>query len=62
MRWVRDRNARELCQTIGLNAYVQACNDRIEHLSQLQTPVVTRRGFWVWLLPLWRWLRSWLRW
>jgi tetratricopeptide (TPR) repeat protein len=55
------RNARELCQKMGLNANVQACNDAIERLSQPQTPVVTRRGFWAWLRRLWRWLHSWFR-
>ncbi|WP_242051702.1 hypothetical protein [Nostoc sp. FACHB-280] len=55
------RNARELYQKMGLDADVQDCNDRIERLSQPQTPVVSRRGFWAWLRRLWRWLRSWLR-
>ena len=44
------RNARELFQTMGLDANVQDCNDRIEGLSQ--------RGFWGWLRRFWRWLRG----
>ncbi|MBD2249718.1 tetratricopeptide repeat protein [Nostoc parmelioides FACHB-3921] len=55
------RNARELYEKMGLDANVQNCNDGIERLSQPQTPVVTRRGFWAWLRRLWRWLRSWFR-
>ncbi|QFZ13253.1 tetratricopeptide repeat protein [Anabaena sp. YBS01] len=55
------RNARELYQKMGLDANVQNCNDAIERLSQPQTPVVTRRGFWAWLRRLWRWLHSWFR-
>ncbi|MDZ7960572.1 MAG: hypothetical protein RMY34_22270 [Aulosira sp. DedQUE10] len=41
------RNARELCQAMGLDAKVQDCNDRIEHLSLPipKAPVVSRRGF-----------------
>lgn len=39
------RNARELCQAIGLDANVQLCNNAIERLSQPKTPVVSRRGF-----------------
>lgn len=54
-------NARELFHKMGLDADVQHCNDRIERLSQPQTPVVTRRGFWAWLHRLWRWVRSWFR-
>ncbi|YAF95067.1 MAG: tetratricopeptide repeat protein [Nodularia sp. CChRGM 3473] len=55
------RNARELYQKMGLDADVQNCNNAIERLSQPQTPVVTRRGFWSWLRGWWRWLRSWFR-
>lgn len=55
------RKARELYQTIGLDTNVQRCNNAIERLSQPQTPVVTRRGFWLWLRRLWRWVRSWFR-
>ncbi|WP_298909346.1 hypothetical protein [uncultured Nostoc sp.] len=55
------RNARELCQAMGLDTEVQDCNNAIERLSQLKTPVVSRRGFWVWLRRLWRWVRSWFR-
>ncbi|MCC5624291.1 tetratricopeptide repeat protein [Nostoc sp. CHAB 5715] len=55
------RNARELCQAMGLDTQVQDCNNAIERLSQPQTPVVSRRGFWVWLRRLWRWVRSWFR-
>ncbi|MCC5597871.1 tetratricopeptide repeat protein [Nostoc favosum] len=55
------RNARELCQAMGLDAKVQLCNNAIERLSQPKTPVVSRRGFWVWLRRLWRWIRSWFR-
>lgn len=42
---MRDRNARELYQKMGLDAYVQRCNDAIERLFQPQMPVVTRRSF-----------------
>ena len=55
------RNARELSQAMGLDANVQDCNNAIECLSQPQTPVVSRRGFWVWLRRLWRWVSSWFR-
>ncbi|WP_292802683.1 tetratricopeptide repeat protein [Nostoc sp. NMS7] len=55
------RNARELYQAMGLDAKVQDCNNAIERLSQPQTLVVSRRGFWVWLHRLWRWVRSWFR-
>ncbi|MEH2109324.1 tetratricopeptide repeat protein [Nostoc sp.] len=55
------RNARELCQAMGFDTKVQDCNNAIERLSQPKTPVVSRRGFWVWLLRLWRWVRSWFR-
>ncbi|WP_373525620.1 tetratricopeptide repeat protein [Nostoc sp.] len=55
------RNARELFQTIGIDAKVQYCNNAIERLSQPKPPVVSRRGFWVWLRWLWRWVRSWFR-
>lgn len=58
---MRDRNARGLYLTIGIDANVQLCNDAIERLSQPQTFVVTRRGFWAWLRRLWRWLRAWFR-
>ncbi|MEH2310182.1 MAG: tetratricopeptide repeat protein [Nostoc sp.] len=54
-------NARELYQAMGLDANVQDCNNTIERLSQLNMPVVSRRGFWVWLRRLWRWVRSWFR-
>ncbi|KHG41538.1 hypothetical protein OA07_06860 [Aphanizomenon flos-aquae 2012/KM1/D3] len=47
------RNARELYQTMGLDADVQDCHDKIEVLSQ--------RGFWGWLRRLWRWLSGWFR-
>ncbi|BAY16432.1 hypothetical protein NIES21_22600 [Anabaenopsis circularis NIES-21] len=52
------RNARELFQTMGLDADVQNCNDRIERISQPQTSVVSHCSFWAWLHRLWRWLRS----
>ncbi|MCW5317485.1 tetratricopeptide repeat protein [Nostoc sp. KVJ3] len=55
------RNARELCQAMGLDANVQDCNNAIERLSQPKTPVVSRRGFWAWLRRLWRWVRAWFR-
>ncbi|MEH2211192.1 tetratricopeptide repeat protein [Nostoc sp.] len=55
------RNARELCQAMGLDANVQDCNNAIERLSHPQKPLVYRRGFWVWLRRLWRWVRSWFR-
>ncbi|MCC5608586.1 hypothetical protein LC612_17780 [Nostoc sp. CHAB 5834] len=55
------RNARELYQAMGLDADVQDCNNAIERLYQPKTPVVSRRGFWVWLRRLWRWVRSWFR-
>ncbi|MDZ8031603.1 tetratricopeptide repeat protein [Nostoc sp. DedSLP04] len=55
------RNARELCQAMGLDAKVQDCNNAIERLSQPKTPVLSRRGFWVWLRRLWRWVCSWFR-
>ncbi|MHC5744685.1 MAG: hypothetical protein ACYTXT_22850 [Nostoc sp.] len=44
---------------MGLDAKVQDCNNAIKRLSKPQTPVVSRRGFWVWLRRLWRWVRSW---
>jgi hypothetical protein len=53
--------AGELYQTMGFDTNVQNCNNAIERLSQPQTPVVSRRGFWAWLRRLWRWLRSWFR-
>ncbi|MFN7415511.1 MAG: tetratricopeptide repeat protein [Dolichospermum sp.] len=52
------RNARELYQTMGLDANVQNCNDKIERLSQPKKPVVSQRGFWAWLRRFWRWLRG----
>jgi tetratricopeptide (TPR) repeat protein len=52
------RNARELFQTMGLDANVQDCNNAIKRLSQPKMPVVSRRGFWVWLRRLWRWVCS----
>ncbi|MHC5739540.1 tetratricopeptide repeat protein, partial [Nostoc sp.] len=52
------RNARELYQVMGLDANVVDCNNAIERISQPKTPVVSRRGFWVWLRRLWRWVRS----
>ncbi|QSJ19456.1 tetratricopeptide repeat protein [Nostoc sp. UHCC 0702] len=55
------RNARELFQAMGLDANVQDCNNAIERLSQPKAPIVSRRGFWVWLRRLWRWLRAWFR-
>ncbi|MGF1936576.1 MAG: tetratricopeptide repeat protein [Nostoc sp. ChiQUE02] len=55
------RNARELYQTMGLDANVQLCNNAIERISQPKTPVVSRRGFWGWLRRLWRWVCSWFR-
>jgi hypothetical protein len=55
------RNARELYQTMGLDADVQNCNDKIERLSQPKKPVVSQRGFWGWLRRFWRWLRGWFR-
>ncbi|TAE53280.1 MAG: tetratricopeptide repeat protein, partial [Nostocales cyanobacterium] len=55
------RNARGLCETMGLDAKVQNCNDAINRLSQPQKPVVSRRGFWGWLGRLWRWVRGWFR-
>ncbi|MEH1903868.1 MAG: tetratricopeptide repeat protein [Nostoc sp.] len=54
-------NARELYQDMELEKEVQLCNNAIERLSQPITPVVSRRGFWVWLRRLWRWVRSWFR-
>jgi hypothetical protein len=58
---VCDRNLRELYQTMGLDADVQDCNDKIERLLQPKAPVVTRRGFWGWLRRLWRWVCGWFR-
>ncbi|MEH2230019.1 MAG: tetratricopeptide repeat protein [Nostoc sp.] len=55
------RNARELYQAMELEKEVKLCNNSIERLSQQKTPVVSRRGFWVWLRRLWRWVRSWFR-
>lgn len=55
------RNARKLCQAMGLDAKVQDCNDAIEQISQPKTFVVSRRGLWRWLRRLWRWVRSWFR-
>jgi tetratricopeptide (TPR) repeat protein len=55
------RNARELYQTMGLDAYVQDCNNAIEGLSQPKKPVVSQRGFWGWLRRLWRWVRGWFQ-
>ncbi|BAY23236.1 tetratricopeptide TPR_3 [Calothrix sp. NIES-2100] len=55
------RNARELYQTMGLDADVQDCNDKIERLSQPKAPVGSRRGFWGWWRRLWRWVRAWFR-
>jgi tetratricopeptide (TPR) repeat protein len=55
------RNAREPYQQMGLDADVQNCNNAIERLSQPKAPVVSRRGFWGWLRPLWRWVRTWFR-
>ncbi|MEH2280167.1 MAG: tetratricopeptide repeat protein [Nostoc sp.] len=55
------RNARELYQAMELEKEVKLCNNAIERLSQPKTPVVSRRGFWVWLRRLWRWVRSWFR-
>ncbi|BAY32731.1 hypothetical protein NIES2107_46210 [Nostoc carneum NIES-2107] len=55
------RNARELYQTMGLDADVQRCNDAIERLSQPKAPVVSRQGFWGWWRQLWRWVRGWFR-
>ncbi|MEH2241107.1 tetratricopeptide repeat protein [Nostoc sp.] len=55
------RNARERFQEMGVNAELLLCNDAIERLSQPKTPVVSHRGFWVWLLRLWRWVRAWFR-
>jgi tetratricopeptide (TPR) repeat protein len=55
------RNARELYQTMGLDADVQDCNDKIEGLSQPKKPVVSQHGFWGWLRRLWRWLSGWFR-
>ncbi|MBS9391340.1 MAG: tetratricopeptide repeat protein [Dolichospermum sp. WA123] len=55
------RNARELFQIMGLDTYVQDCNERIESLSQPKKPVVSQRGFWGWLRRLWLWLRGWFR-
>lgn len=55
------RNACKLYQVMGLDAYVQDCNNSIERLSQPKTPVVSRHGFWVWLRRLWRWVSSWFR-
>jgi tetratricopeptide (TPR) repeat protein len=52
------RNARELYQTMGLDANVQDCNNAIERLSQPKKPVVSQRGFWGWLRRFWRWLRG----
>ncbi|MEH2345643.1 MAG: tetratricopeptide repeat protein [Nostoc sp.] len=54
-------NARKLFQAMGLDAKVQNCNDAIERLSKPKMPVISRRGFWVWLRRLWRWVRSWFR-
>ena len=47
------RNARELCQAIGLDAKVQDCNNAIERLSQQDAPVAPKQGFWGWLSNLW---------
>lgn len=55
------RNARELCQAMGLDANVQDCNNAIERLSQPQSSVVPRRGFWGWLRRLWGWVRAWFQ-
>jgi hypothetical protein len=55
------RNARELYQTMGLDAKVQDCNNAIERLSQPKKPVIFRRGFWGWLRRLWLWVRAWFR-
>ncbi|MEH2163811.1 MAG: tetratricopeptide repeat protein [Nostoc sp.] len=55
------RNARELCQAMGLDAKVQDCNNAIERLSQPKTLIVPRRAFWAWLRRLWRWVRAWFR-
>jgi hypothetical protein len=55
------RNALGLYEIMGLDAKVQDCKDIIERLSQPQTPVVSRRGFWCWLRRLWRWVRPWFR-
>ncbi|MBN3889148.1 MAG: tetratricopeptide repeat protein [Nostoc sp. JL31] len=55
------RNARELYQAMELEKEVKLCNNSIERLSQQKTPVVSRRGFWVWLRRLWRWVCSWFR-
>ncbi|WP_234017099.1 hypothetical protein [Nostoc sp. 'Lobaria pulmonaria (5183) cyanobiont'] len=46
---------------MGLDAKVQDCNNAIECLSQLKTPVVSRRDLWRWLRRLWRWVYSWFR-
>lgn len=51
------RNARELCQAMGLDTDAQDCDRAIERLSQPQVPVAPRRGFWQWLSRLWRWLK-----
>ncbi|WP_414515647.1 tetratricopeptide repeat protein [Nostoc sp. PCC 9305] len=55
------RNASEVFQAIGLDAKVQDCNNAIKRLSKPKMPVISRRGFWVWLRRLWRWVRSWFR-
>ncbi|MEH1918549.1 tetratricopeptide repeat protein [Nostoc sp.] len=55
------RNAHERFQEMGLNAELLLCNNAIERISQPKTPVVSRRGFSVWLRRLWRWVRSWFR-
>ncbi|MEH1805812.1 tetratricopeptide repeat protein [Nostoc sp.] len=55
------RNARELYQAMELEKEVKLCNNAIERLSKPKTPVVSRRGFWVWLHRLWRWVCSWFR-
>ena len=55
------RNARELFQAMGLNDNVQDCNNAIERISQPKMPIVSHRGFWVWLRRLWRWVCSWFR-
>ncbi|MEH2087877.1 tetratricopeptide repeat protein [Nostoc sp.] len=55
------RNARELYQAMELEKEVKLCNNAIERLSKSKTPVVSRRGFWVWLHRLWRWVCSWFR-
>jgi tetratricopeptide (TPR) repeat protein len=54
-------NARGLYKKMGLDADVQDCNDAINRLSQPKKPVVSWRGFWVWLRRLWHWVSGWLR-